>query len=228
MPPDEAHRNAAGGWHVDDLCQPLRPEPPGPPVPGGTFAIAQRLMRGYEFADPSIVRAYYDPKGTLEGRTMMLSITFRGLRFHVGVRVREVYDRKEEHEGRPVRIWGWSYGTLEGHFEMGQMDWQVWKWLDSGEVQFRIHAYSRRAPVANPIVRLGFRIVGRREQLAFLHSTMQRMARLTALVAREDVGEEEVRAASAELGAHGRDTSLADHRRLAERAAHRETQPTRA
>ena len=25
------------GWHVDDYRQPLPPEPPGPPVPGGSF-----------------------------------------------------------------------------------------------------------------------------------------------------------------------------------------------
>ena len=35
--------------------------------------------------------------------------------------------------GRPVRIWGWSYRTLQGHLEMGQMDYEVWKWLDDGE-----------------------------------------------------------------------------------------------
>ena len=112
-------------------------------------------MRGYEFADPSIVQAFYDSDEPLEGRTMLLQIRFHGLRFHVGARVREVYDRRVEDGGRVATVWGWAYGTLAGHFEMGQMDWQVWKWEDTGEVEFRIHAYSRRAPVANPIVRRG-------------------------------------------------------------------------
>ena len=167
-------------------------------------------MRGYEFADPSIVRAYFDEREPLEDRTMLLVIRFRGLRFRVGVRVREVYERTLEHGGRPLYIWGWSYGTLTGHFEMGQMDWQVWKWLDTGEVEFRIHAYSRRAPVPNPVVRLGFRAVGRREQLAFLHSTMRRMAELTALQVERRATAEELRSASGELVARRGDTDAAD------------------
>jgi uncharacterized protein (UPF0548 family) len=218
VPPREDPRTAGSGWRVDDLCEVLGSEPPGPPLPRGTFAAAQRLMRGYEFADPSIVRAHYDADEPLEGRTMLLEVMFHGLRFRVGVRIREVYDRLEQHEGRPVQIWGWSYGTLTGHFELGQMDWQVWKWLDSGEIQFRIHAYSRRAPVSNPIIRLGFRIFGRREQLAFLHSTMRRMAEISALAAGDRTGPDELRAASAELTAHRGQTAPEDER-LAERAA---------
>jgi uncharacterized protein (UPF0548 family) len=179
--PEAAELNAASGWRLDDLCQALPSESPGPPLPDGSFATAQKLMRGYEFVDPSVVRAYYDEKEPLEGRTMLLVVRFHGLRFHAGVRVRAVHDTTIESEGRPAYVWGWTYGTLTGHFEMGQMDWQVSKWLDTGEVQFRITAYSRPAPVRNPFVRLGFRVFGRREQLAFLRSTMSRMARLTAL-----------------------------------------------
>jgi hypothetical protein len=56
-----ADQTAATGWRVDDYCQALPSEPPGPPVAGGSWETAQRLMRDYEFADPKIVRAvYYD------------------------------------------------------------------------------------------------------------------------------------------------------------------------
>jgi uncharacterized protein (UPF0548 family) len=75
-----------------------------------------------------------------------------------------------------VRVWGWSYRTLQGHLEMGQMDYEVWKWLDSGEVEFRIHVVSRPARIRNPIVRLGFRIFGRGQQLRFTRRTCERMA----------------------------------------------------
>ena len=34
-------------------------------------------------------------------------------------------------DGRPVRVWGWPYRTLEGHIEQGEMSWEVWKWLDT-------------------------------------------------------------------------------------------------
>jgi uncharacterized protein (UPF0548 family) len=177
------------GWHVDDLRQALPSEPPGQPAEGGSWEIARRLMRGYEFADPSIVRAMYDPDEPLERRTMLLQIRFYGLSFRGGVRVSNVYDEERSENGRVARVWGWSYQTLQGHLEMGQMDWQVWKWLDTGDVEFRINAYSKRSRDRGPLVRLGFRLFGRREQLAFLHMTLTRMRRLTETALREGGGE---------------------------------------
>jgi Domain of unknown function (DUF1990) len=63
---------------------------------------------------------------------------------------------------------------------MGQMDYEVRKWLDSGEVDFRIHAFSRPAHIPNPVIRLGFRVFGRWVQRRFARHACQRMARLTA------------------------------------------------
>lgn len=206
--------DATTGWRVDDFRQDLPAEGAGPPLEGGSFAVAQRLMRGYEFADPSIVHAYYDPHEPLLGRTMLLAVRFHGLRFHAGVRVVDVYERSIEDGGRPVHLWGWGYGTLAGHFEMGRMDWQLWKWTDTGEVQFRIHAFSRRAPDRNPIVRAGFRLFGRREQLAFLRSTRERMEALTTLGVRSDTTPGDVQDAADELTARSGDTRVA-HRALA-------------
>lgn len=168
------------GWNVDDYRQPLPAEPPGPPVPGGTWERARELMLDYEFADPSIVRAVYAPDSPLEGRDMLLEVRFWGLRFHLGVRVSGVVDETCSPDGRDVRVWGWSYQTLQGHLEMGQMDYEVWKWLDSGEVEFRIHVVSRPAQIPNPIVRLGFRLFGRREQVRFAKRACERMACLLA------------------------------------------------
>jgi uncharacterized protein (UPF0548 family) len=152
-------------------------------------------MRDYEFADPHIVRAIYHDDAPLEHRDMLLEARFHGLRFHFGVRVGGVRDDRCEIDGRPVRIWGWNYRTLQGHLEMGQMDYEVWKWLDSGEVQFRIHAFSRRAPGGNPIVRLGFRVFGRREQVRFARHACRRMAALTAAELGDDRGRPEPRMA---------------------------------
>jgi uncharacterized protein (UPF0548 family) len=70
------------------------------------------------------------------------------------VRVGDVYEETREVDGRRVQVWGWNYRTLAGHVEMGQMDWEVWKWLGDGRVEFRVHADSRPAPFPNPIVRL--------------------------------------------------------------------------
>jgi uncharacterized protein (UPF0548 family) len=166
-------------WSRDEYCQRLPSESAGDPVPDGSWEIAQRLMRDYEFADPSRVRAVYGTDAPLEGRDMLLEIRFLGLRFDVGVRVGGVHDETREIGGRAVRVWGWTYRTLQGHLEMGEMDYEVWKWRDSGEVEFRIRRVSRSAPVPNPLVRLGFRIFGRREQVRFAQRACARMLQLT-------------------------------------------------
>lgn len=168
----------ATGWHVDDYCQPLPAEAPGDPIDGGSFQIAKQLMCDYAFADPAIVRAVFDPVAGLASRNMLLQARFGPLRFLLGCRVGTIVDELRELGGRTIRIWGWSYGTLEGHFERGQMDFAVLKWLDDGAVDFRIHAVSRRARVGNPLVRLGFRLLGRREQVRFARRACERMGEL--------------------------------------------------
>ncbi|HWE10482.1 MAG TPA: DUF1990 family protein [Solirubrobacteraceae bacterium] len=170
------------GWNVDARCQPLPAEPAGDPVADGSWEIGRRLIRGYEFADPSLVRAHYDPGRPLEGREMLLELRALGLvRVYVGVRVVHVYDEVRHVDGGAARIFGWAYRTLQGHVEKGQMDWQVWKWLDTGEVQFRVHAVSRTAPIANPFVRVGFWILRNHERGVFLDSTDRRMRTFTEL-----------------------------------------------
>ena len=166
------------GWHHDDLRQPLPPEAPGEPLPGGSFEVAKRLMRDYEFAEGSAVQAVFERDGELEGRDMLLRASILGLHFNFGVRVGDIVDRRDQVDERPVRVWGWNYRTLDGHLERGQMDCQVWKWLDSGEVEFRIAAVSSRARVANPLLRLGVLLFARREQLKFYRHVCDRMARI--------------------------------------------------
>jgi uncharacterized protein (UPF0548 family) len=167
------------GWYADDVRRALPPEPPGEPVPGGSWETARRIARDYDFAEPSIVEGVFDREEPLENRTMLLVLHFRRLRIHVGVRVGDVYDEERELDGRPGRVFGWNYRTLAGHVEKGQMDWQVWKLPESGEVLFRIHSFSRPAGGGNLLVRIGFRLFGRREQLRFLTMTAERMALLT-------------------------------------------------
>jgi uncharacterized protein (UPF0548 family) len=180
------HMTAERGWHVDDYCAGLGTEHPGPPVEQGPWAVACGLLRDYEFADPAIIPVVYHHDGPLEDRDMVLGARFWGLRFHLGVRVGGVNDRLTEVDGRPVRLWGWNYRTLQGHLESGQMDYEVWKWLDTGEVEFRIHVVSRAARIPNPVIRLGFRVFGRPMQVRFARRALERMQQLVAaeLVAR--------------------------------------------
>lgn len=194
--------SSADGWELTDLRQRLPGEPPGPPVHDGSWQIARRLMRGYEFADPSIVRAYYDPALPLERRDMLLELrALRVLHLFAGVRVGDVYEHTHQPDGRSAQVWGWNYRTLAGHVEMGQMSWEVWKWLDDGQVEFRVHALSRPAPIPNPIVRIAFRLLRRRERRAFLDSTCQRMRAFTELALEHDGCPRRIHDTAAELTA---------------------------
>jgi uncharacterized protein (UPF0548 family) len=176
--PDVLPAVARDAWHLDDYCHSLRPEPPGEPVRRGPFETAKLLLYDYEFADPTRIRAYYRADAPLVGRDMLVEIRYLGLRVRVGVRIVAVFDEVREVAGRSARVWGWAYGTLEGHLERGQMDYQVWKWLDTGAVEYRIHAVSEVAEIRNPILNLGFRLVGRREQVQFARRCGKRMERL--------------------------------------------------
>jgi uncharacterized protein (UPF0548 family) len=179
-PEDRAGWTRENGWRIDDYCQSLGSEEPGPPRPGGPWERARELMRDYQFADPRIVRAVYSADDPLEGRDMLLEVHFWGLRFRFGVRVSGVIDELRRVDGREVQVWGWSYGTLQGHLETGQMDYELRKWLDSGAVEFRIHVVSRSSRIGNPIIRFGFRLFGRREQVRFAKRACGRMASLVA------------------------------------------------
>lgn len=215
--PDALERaNPAEGWHVDDRRQPLPPEPPGEPVEDGSWKIARRLIRGYEFADPSVVRAFYDPDKPLAERDMLLELRALGIvRVYVGVRVGDVYDELREVNGLEARVFGWYYRTLEGHVEQGQMDWQVWKWLESGAVEFRVFAVSRTAPIANPLVRLGFWLLRDHERSVFLNSTSRRMRSFTELALNQERRGERLRDASTNLTARRLTARDASHDQLA-------------
>ncbi|MBC7462181.1 MAG: DUF1990 family protein [Thermoleophilia bacterium] len=167
--------DARAGWVIDTYTQALPGEAPGVPEAGGAWEVAQAALRDYEFADPRLIRAVYYPDRALVGRTMLLVGRFGPLRFHMGARVYAVVDETRDVDGREVRVWGWGYQTLRGHLETGRMRFQVWKWLDDGAVDFHLDAASRPGHIANPIVRLGFHVFGRRLQLRFAHRACERM-----------------------------------------------------
>ena len=182
---DDAERESwseARGWKVDDYCRPLPAERPGPPEPGGPWERARQVLRDYEFADARLVRATFRRDGPLEGRDMLLEVRYWGLRFRLGVRVTRVIDETREVDGREVRVWGWRYATLQGHLEMGEMGYEVWKWLDSGDVEFRVHVVSRPGRIPNPLIRIGFRLFARRLQVRFAKRSCELMASLVERV----------------------------------------------
>jgi uncharacterized protein (UPF0548 family) len=171
--------SSAQGWHIDDFRVSLPPESPGEPLSRGSWSIARKIVHDYEFADPALVRAIYYTNADLADTEILLDARFCGLRFLLECRVGEIVDETRVLDGRRVRVWGWNYRTLQGHLEEGQMDYEVRKDLTNGAVDFHIHAYSRRAPIPNRLIRLGFVLFGRRSQLKFMRSACHRTADFT-------------------------------------------------
>lgn len=169
----------ANGWHVDEVTRELPTEPSGPPVAGGSWHTARQLMIDYQLADPDTVRATYRADLPLADRDMLLQVRFFGMRFYAGVRIGADYDEIRSVDARQIRVFGWDYCTLEGHFEQGRLHYEVWKWLDTGIVEFRLCAYSRAADSGPRLTRLGFRLIGRPRQLAFYRQAARRAAGLT-------------------------------------------------
>jgi uncharacterized protein (UPF0548 family) len=176
--PEHGAEAVEGHWHVDSGATVIGHEAPGPPELDGAWEIACRLVGQYEFADAGILRGIYRPGGALLGRNMLLEGRFFGLRFYVGVRVTGIADEERDTGGGRERVWGWSYQTLEGHLEQGRLGYEVIKNLGTGEVTFRVAGYSRPAPIANPIVRWGFRLFGRWTQERFYRNIQSRMTDL--------------------------------------------------
>jgi hypothetical protein len=159
---------------------------------------------------------------------MLLELRFLCFRTYAGCRVGEVTEETREVGGRPVRVWGWPYRTLEGHVEQGEMSWEVWKWLDSGHVEFRIHSYSRLTVAANSFTRLGMRLIGQRERRRYLTSACRRIAQLTvaglrgrhpagAQARQPGLGARQIHAAPSETGGHRRPDQAVTARRAAGR-----------
>ena len=171
------------GWHVDEYEVDLPPEPPGDPLPasapGASWATACRLVRDYRFPDPQLITGVFEPDGELDGRPMLLRARFLVFRFWFPVRVAEVVDDTRETDGGAARVWGYSYTTLEGHFEKGQIWFTVWKWRRTGRVAFRIRAVSQPDRIRNPFYRIGFKLFGRRLQRRFALTALERMVALT-------------------------------------------------
>jgi uncharacterized protein (UPF0548 family) len=176
--PEHGAEAAEGHWHVDSGTTVIGREAPGPPEPGGAWAVARRLVGQYEFADARILRGVYRRGDALLGRNMLLEGRFWGLRFYVGVRVTGVVDEERDTRDGRERVWGWCYQTLEGHLEQGLLSYEVIKNLDTGQVSFRVAGYSRPAPIGNPVVRWGFRIFGRWTQQRFYRNIQARLAGL--------------------------------------------------
>ena len=163
------------GWRHDRYEAELPSEPPGPPLDRGAWALACEVVRQYDFPDPDLITGIYVPDEPLPGRPMLLRARFLGLSFWFGVRIGKVIDEVRGEGDEEASVWGYSYSTLEGHFEQGQITFEVWKYHVSGRVVFRIRAFSRTGTIRNPFYRIGFKLFGRRLQIRFAEQALDRV-----------------------------------------------------
>lgn len=146
------------GWTVDGSDTSLGFEPVGPPLPDGLYAHARQGLVNYDFSDPRIVEAHFDPQAPFVGRNMLLEIKTLGLRFLTGVRVHSLRDDVGKHGS----IFGFRYDTLEGHIERGFEWFLLSKDHHTGEVRFKIEAHWRLGDFPNWWSKVGFAVVGHR------------------------------------------------------------------
>lgn len=167
------------GWNIDHYMIGLPSEPSGEPIRNGSWEAAKAIISNYEFPDPGLISGIFVPDKPLHERIMIVRGRFLFFTFLFGVRVSQVIDEVRATEKRgQTRVWGYSYRTLEGHFEMGEITFEVWKFLESGEIEFHISAYSKPAAIRNPFYRLGFRLFGRSLQRRFGATSLERMQQL--------------------------------------------------
>ncbi|WP_412067799.1 DUF1990 family protein [Rubrivirga sp. IMCC43871] len=171
----------ADGWRLDHHVGELPAEPPGPPLapeaPGASWAVARELVRGYAFPDPKLITGIFSPDAPISGRPMLLRARFLGFTFWFGVRLSDETDEVRQTDDGPVHVYGYSYATLEGHFERGRITFEVRKHARTGAVDFHIDAFSKPDRIRNPFYRIGFKLFGRRLQLKFAHTAIERMQR---------------------------------------------------
>jgi uncharacterized protein (UPF0548 family) len=166
------------GWNIDAREIALLPEHAGPPEDNGSFTTAVSILRDYRFTPQRLISGHFDPDAPLEARPMLLSARFLWMRFELGVRVHRVIDEIRSGAFGEETVWGYSYHTLAGHLERGEITFEVAKHMRTGKVDFRIHSLSQTGHIANWFYRIGFRMVGRRLQRRFAVESLQNMQQM--------------------------------------------------
>ena len=77
----------------------------------------------------------------------------------------------------------------------------MWKWLDSGEVEFRVRAVSATGADPQPVIRIGYRLVRGHERRVFLDGVRRRMRTFVQVGLEEDAAAEPIRRAADALTA---------------------------
>lgn len=149
-------------------------ELPGPPQPGDAFERVVEFVQRFDFSDPRIVVAHFDPAEPIAGRTKLLELKPVAARFLCPVQV----TRADTHRRRHCTVYRQSIETREGHVEAGREWFAVVKDHRTGDVWFRIRACWKPGDLPNFLAKAGFRIMARRYQRAWHRLAHVRLRRL--------------------------------------------------
>lgn len=144
------------GWRRHSSETTVARETAGPPEPAGAFHRARAALSRYEFSDPGIVQAHFDPAAPLRGRRMLLELKTLGFRFLAGTIVTAV----REESGEAESVFGFRYDTLAGHIERGYEWFLLKKSHATGDIRFRIAADWQPGEFPNRWSRVGFGVLG--------------------------------------------------------------------
>jgi uncharacterized protein (UPF0548 family) len=133
------------------------------------FARARLALANYQFSDPGIVVAHFEPTTPLLLRRILLEIKVFGLRYLCPAIVSQV-----RNEGSS---YGFRYDTLEGHIEKG-VEWFLLTKNERGEIRFRIEARWKRGDFPNWWSRIGFMVVSGYYQRRWHREAHRRMSLL--------------------------------------------------
>jgi uncharacterized membrane protein len=151
-------------------------EPPGPPVPGGSFERLWEAIQYFEHSDPRIVVAHFHPDDPLRGRIVLLEIRVLGLRYLCPVRIAAA--RSHSNPTRTLRAI--ALDTLEGHLERGREWFFLRKDHETGEIRFRVQAAWRAGDFPNAWSHAGFLLLAPKYQRAWHRLTHLRLRRIAA------------------------------------------------
>lgn len=161
----EEEMTAEGGWHHYHSEAVIERDTVG----DASFARARHALANYEFSDPRIVVAHFDPATPLLTRRVLLEIRIWGLRYLCPALVTHVRDEQN--------VYGFRYDTLEGHIERG-VEWFLLAKDGAGNIHFRIEARWQRGQFPNWWSRLGFTVLSGHYQRRWHRQAHRRLSLL--------------------------------------------------
>lgn len=133
------------------------------------FTRAKAALANYQFSDPSIVVAHFDPALPLLGRRILLEVKVSVLHYLCPALVTRVRDEPD--------VYGFRYDTLDGHIERG-VEWFLLTRDEHGDIRFRIEATWQEGDLPNWWSRVGFRLLAGRYQRRWHWEAHRRLSRL--------------------------------------------------